>query len=62
MVIRLKDKKGITINNAFQEILDGSNCKSNKTKADKGSEFYNQSMKSWIEKNNIKMYPTHMIY
>ena len=24
-VIPLKDKKGITINNAFQKILDGSN-------------------------------------
>ena len=26
---------------------------------DKGSEFYNRSMKSWLEKNNIEMYSTH---
>ena len=26
---------------------------------DKGSDFYNRSMKSWLEKNNIEMYPTH---
>ena len=26
---------------------------------DKGSEFYNRSMKSWLEKNDIEMYSTH---
>ena len=30
--IPLKDKKGITITNAFPKILDKSNCKSNKIK------------------------------
>ena len=25
---------------------------------DKGSEFYNESMKSWLEKNDIEMYST----
>ena len=49
-VIPLKDKKGITITNAFQKILDKSNCKPNKIWVDKGSEFYNRSMKSWLEK------------
>ena len=29
-VIPLKNKKGITITNAFQKILDESNCKRNK--------------------------------
>ena len=29
-VIPLKDEKGITITNAFQKILDESNCKPNK--------------------------------
>ena len=24
--------------------------------ADKGSEFYNRSMKSWLEKNDIEMF------
>ena len=26
---------------------------------DKGSEFYNKSVKSWLEKNEIEMYSTH---
>ena len=26
---------------------------------DKGSEFYNRSMKSWLENNDIEMYSTH---
>ena len=33
--------------------------KINKIWVDKGSEFYNYSMKSWLEKNNIEMYSTH---
>ena len=36
-VIPLKDKKGITITNAFQKILDESNRKANKIWVDKGS-------------------------
>ena len=58
-VIPLKDKKGIKIANAFQKILKESNCKPNKIWVDKGSKFYNRSMKSWLEKNAIKMYSTH---
>ena len=49
-VIPLKDKKCITITNAFQKILDESNGKPNKIRLDEGSKFYNRSMKSWIEK------------
>ena len=58
-VIPLNDKKGITITNAFQKILDESNQKPNKIWVDKGSEFYNKSMKYWLERNNIEMYSTH---
>ena len=36
-VIPLKDKKGITITNAFQKILKESNRKTNKIWVDKGS-------------------------
>ena len=39
-------KKGITITNAFQNILDESNHKPNKIWVDEGSDFYNRSMKS----------------
>ena len=57
--IPLKDKKGITVSNSFQNILKESNCKPKKIWADKGSEFYNRLMKSWLEKNAIEMYSTH---
>ena len=59
MGITLKDKKGITIINAFQNILDESNCKPNKIWVGKGSAFYNRSMKSWWQDKDIKMYSIH---
>ena len=40
-VIPLKDKKGVSIVNAFQKSLKRSNRKPNKIWLDKGSEFYN---------------------
>ena len=52
----MKDKKSIAITNAFQKILDISNRKPNKVWVDKGSEFYNRSMKSWLEKNAMEIY------
>ena len=58
-VVPLKDKKGITITNAFQKILDGSNRKPNKIWVDKGSEFYNSSFKKWLKDNDIEMYSIH---
>ena len=59
MFISLKDKKGITVTNAFKKTLKESNRKINKIWVDKGREFYNRSMKSWLEKNAIEMYSTH---
>ena len=50
-VIPLNAKKGIAITNDFQKILDKSNRKPNEIRVDKGGEFYNRSMKSWLEKN-----------
>ena len=38
-VVPLKDKKGITIGNTFQSILDNSKRKPNKIWTDQGSEF-----------------------
>ena len=58
-VIPLKDKTGVTITNPFQKNLKESNRKPSKTLVDKGSEFCNRSMKSWLEKNDIEMYSTH---
>ena len=58
-VVPLKDKKGISIVNAFKQILTESNRKQNKIWVDKGSEFCNISFKKWLQDNNIKMYSTH---
>ena len=44
----LKDKKGTTVTNALKN-LNESNHKLNKIWVDKGSEFYNKSMKSFLE-------------
>ena len=49
----------VTITNTFQKILKESNCKSNKIWVDKGSEFYNISMKSFLQNNNIELFSTH---
>ena len=57
--IPLKDKKGISVVNAFQQILKESNRKPNKKWVDKGSEFYNISFKKWLQVNDIKMYSTN---
>ena len=57
-VVPLNDKKGVTIVNAFQKILVDSKRKPNKIWVDKGREFYNKSIKSWLEKSNIEMYST----
>ena len=58
-VFPLKDKKGVSIVNAFQIIFKKSNRKPNKIWVDKGGEFYNRLMKSWLEKNDIEMYSAH---
>ena len=57
-VVSLKDKKGVTIINAFQKVLNESDRKPNKIWADISSEFYNRWAKSWLEKNDIEMYLT----
>ena len=47
--VLLKDKNGVTFVNSFQEILDYSMGKPNKTWVGKGSQFYNKSMKSCLK-------------
>ena len=46
-VITLKDKKEITIANAFQNFLKESKRKPSTLWVDKGSEFYKKSIMSW---------------
>ena len=48
-VVPLKNK-GISIVNAFQKILNDSNRKPNKIWLDKGSEFYNSSVKKMVKR------------
>ena len=57
--IPLKNKKRITIANAFQKILNKSSRKPNKIRVDKRSDSYNKSMKSWLKDNVIEIYSTH---
>ena len=58
-VVRLKDKKGITITNAFRKTLDESNRKPNKIWVDKRNVFYNRTMKSWLQDSDIEIYSTY---
>ena len=58
-VVPLKDKKGVSIINAFQSILNSSKRKPNKIWVDQGSEFYNNHFKKWLKDNDIEMYSTH---
>ena len=58
-VVPLTVKKGVSIVDAFQKILDYSNKKPNKIWVDKGSEFYNSSLKKWLKDNDTEMYSIH---
>ena len=53
--IPLKDKRGITIVNAFQKILSKGR-KPKKIWVDQGGEFYNKLFKDFLRINDIKMY------
>ena len=57
-VVPLKDKKGVSIVNAFQSIFKKSSRKPNKIWVDQGSEFYNNHFKKWLKENDISMYST----
>ena len=68
-VVPLKDKKRISIVNAFNKIIKQSNrrakgtsaqhVKPNKVWVDQGSEFYNRVFKKWLSDNDIIMYSTY---
>ena len=61
-VVPMKNKKGISIVDAFQKILKESNRsgakskgrKPNKIWVDKGRQFYNNSFKKWLKDNDIE--------
>ena len=56
--VPLKDKKGVSITNAFNKIIDQSNRKQNKIWVDQGAEFYNHVFKRWLSNNDTIMYST----
>ena len=58
-VIPIKDKKGISIVNAFDKIIKQSNRKPNKIWVDQGGEFYNNVFEKWLFDNDIIMYSTY---
>ena len=58
-VIPLKAKKGISIVNESQKMLNDSKRKPNKIWVDKGSKFYNNSFKKWLQGNDIVLYSTN---
>ena len=55
-VVPLKDKKGATIANGFQSILDSQN--KNIIWFDQGSAVFNNVFK-WLKDNNMEMYATY---
>ena len=57
-VVPLKDKKGISIVNAFNKIIKQSNRKPNEIWVDQGGKFYNRVLKKWLSDNDINMYST----
>ena len=56
--IRVTDKKGTSIVNAFQKLIS-KRKKPNKIWVVQGSEFYNNSFKDFLKINNIEMYSTY---
>ena len=57
--IPLKDKKGISIANAFNKIIKQTNRKPNKIWVDQGGEFYNNVFEKWLSNTDINMYSTY---
>ena len=58
VVVPLKDKRGVTIVNAFQKIIS-KGCKPNKRWVDQGGEFCNEFLKIFLKINNIEIYSTY---
>ena len=58
-VIPLKDKKGISIVNAFNKIIKQPSRKPNKIWVDQGGEFYNNVFEKWLSDNDINVYSTY---
>ena len=58
-IVHIKDKKRVSIVDAFQKILKEYNLRPKKIWVDKWSEFYNNSLKKWLKYNDVEMYSIH---
>ena len=58
-VVPLKDKKSVSVVNAFSKSFKESARKPHKIWVDESSEFYNSHFKKWLKDNNIEIYSTH---
>ena len=54
-IVPLKDKKRVSIVNAFQKMISHER-KPNKIWVDQGGKFYNKSIKDFLKINNIEIY------
>ena len=57
--IPLPDKKAVTILKAFKNVIKQSKRKPEKVWCDRGSEFYNELFKAFLDDNNITLYSTY---
>jgi hypothetical protein len=56
--VPLKDKKGLTVVQAFKQIVEKSARIPKHIWVDQGKEFYNKNMNEWLKENNIIRYST----
>jgi transposase InsO family protein len=57
--VKLLDKKGKTVLEAFKQIVKSSGRKPGRLWVDQGKEFYNKDMDEWIKENDIIRYSTY---
>ena len=57
--VQLKDKKGLTVLDAFKRIVRESGRRPRHLWVDEGKEFYNKDMTAWIKEHDIVRYSTH---
>ena len=57
-IIPLKNKTGVSVANGLKMIFKQDNRKPSRIWTDKGKEFYNKTVKSLLEKDNILLYST----
>jgi Domain of unknown function (DUF5679)/Integrase core domain/Phospholipase A2-like domain len=57
--VKLLDKKGKTVLEAFKQIVENSGSKPRHIWVDEGKEFYNKDMDEWSKQNGINRYSTY---